>query len=111
MTAGINSIPIIDTDTHVVEPPDLWTSRVASRFGDQVPHVRWSEQRGEDTWFVGDTPLSGVGQPAMAGWHEPPPSHPRRWADADPTTWDASRRAAMMDDYGVRSQLLYPNVA
>ena len=111
MTAGINSIPIIDTDTHVVEPPDLWTSRIASRFGDQVPHVRWDADRGEEVWVIGDAALGAVGQPAMAGWHEHPPFHPRRWADTDPTTWDASLRAGMMDDYGVRSQLLYPNVA
>ena len=29
-SSTIDEIPIIDTDTHVVEPPDLWTSRVAS---------------------------------------------------------------------------------
>ena len=35
----VRDIPIIDTDTHVVEPPDLWTSRVSSKWGDLVPHV------------------------------------------------------------------------
>jgi uncharacterized protein len=111
MSAALSSIPIIDTDTHVVEPPDLWTSRISGKHGDQVPHVRWDDKRGEEGWFIGDTYLSGVGSAAMAGWHEHPPHHPRTWADTDPTTWDANRRAAMMDDYGVSAQLLYPNVA
>ena len=28
MSDLVSTIRVIDTDTHVVEPPDLWTSRV-----------------------------------------------------------------------------------
>ncbi len=111
MTADLSSIPIIDTDTHVVEPPDLWTSRVAAKFGDRVPQVRWDEARQEEVWVLGDKSLGAVAGAAMAGWHEHPPFHPRTWAEADPQTWDADRRLGMMDGYGIHSQLLYPNVA
>ncbi|MGY1739435.1 MULTISPECIES: amidohydrolase family protein [unclassified Blastococcus] len=111
MSSVLRDIPIIDTDTHVVEPPDLWTSRVPARLKDQVPSVRWMADRQEEVWVLGDSVLSGVGAAAMAGWHEHPPFHPRTWAEADPATWDAGRRAAMMDGYGIRSQILYPNVA
>lgn len=104
-------IPIIDTDTHVVEPPDLWTSRVSSKWGDLVPHVDWDPVAEEEAWFSGQQRLGAVGAAAMAGWHEHPPYHPRRFSDADPASWDASRRAAVMDSYGIRSQVLYPNVA
>ncbi len=31
---------VIDVDTHIIEPPDLWTSRMSSKWGDRVPHVR-----------------------------------------------------------------------
>ena len=51
----------------------------------------------------------GVGR--QAGWHEYPPSHPPRWEDADPHTWDAKLRLERMDEYGVWAQVLYPNVA
>ena len=111
MSSVISEIPIIDTDTHVVEPPDLWTSRVASTWGDLVPHVRWDDGAGEEAWFVGDQRLAPVGAPAMAGWHEYPPDHPRRWSDTDPATWDAKARLARMDSYGIQAQVLYPNVA
>jgi uncharacterized protein len=111
MSSVISGIPIIDTDTHVVEPPDLWTSRVSSRWGDQRPHVRWDDANEEEAWFMGDQRLSGVGSPAMAGWREYPPDHPRRWSDADPATWDVPARVARMDEYGVQAQLLYPNLA
>ena len=39
------------------------------------------------------------------------PSHPPRWEDADPHTWDAKLRLERMDEYGVWAQVLYPNVA
>src|SRR5580765_4744830 len=107
----LTDIPIIDTDTHVVEPPDLWTSRLSSKWGDQVPHVRWDDEAQEEGWFIGDTRLGAVGSPAMAGWHEHPPYHPRRFADTDPRSWDATARAGLMDEYNVRAQILYPNVA
>jgi predicted TIM-barrel fold metal-dependent hydrolase len=37
----MTAIPrIISVDDHVVEPPDLWTSRVSRSYGERVPHVR-----------------------------------------------------------------------
>jgi predicted TIM-barrel fold metal-dependent hydrolase len=111
MRSVISDMGIIDADTHVVEPPDLWTSRVATRWHEHVPQVRWDDVNGDEAWFVGGERISGVGSPAMAGWAEYPPDHPRRWADTDPVTWDAPTRLALMDRYGVRAQVLYPNVA
>src|SRR5258708_7363973 len=37
--------PIIDVDSHISEPGDLWTSRVSKKWGDLVPHVKWAEDR------------------------------------------------------------------
>jgi uncharacterized protein len=111
VVAAISEMRIIDTDTHVVEHPDLWTSRVSGKWGERVPHVRWDADAGEEAWFTGDIRLGAVGGPAMAGWHEYPPDHPRRWADADPTAWDPAKRLGVMDDYGIHAQVLYPNVA
>jgi len=31
---------VIDIDTHVTEPANLWVDRVSSKWGDQVPHVK-----------------------------------------------------------------------
>ena len=39
MNSIFERIPIVDVDAHITEPYDLWTSRVASKWGDQVPHV------------------------------------------------------------------------
>ncbi|MGH3804983.1 MAG: amidohydrolase family protein, partial [Pseudonocardiaceae bacterium] len=103
---------MVDTDTHVTEPPDLWTSRVSTKkWGDLVPHVRWDDQRGDEAWFVSGTRMSAVGSPAMAGWHEYPPSCPPRFTDTDPRSWDPAKRLTLMDEYGIHAQILYPNVA
>lgn len=109
--SALTDIPIIDTDTHVVEPPDLWTSRVASKWGDRIPHVEWDDDRQLEVWVSDGQKMGAVGAPAMAGWHEYAPFHPRRFSETDPTASDPRRRAAMMDGYGIRSQILYPNVA
>ncbi|MCW2498452.1 MAG: amidohydrolase [Frankiales bacterium] len=107
-----DDILIIDADTHVVEPPDLWTSRMSvAKWGDRVPHVRWDDKAEEEAWFSGDKRLGAAGAAAMAGWHEYPPFHPRRFSDADPATWDPKQRLAVMDEYGIHAQLLYPNIA
>jgi predicted TIM-barrel fold metal-dependent hydrolase len=101
---------VADVDSHVIEPPDLWTSRVSQKWGDQVPHVRYHERRREDWWFVGSRKLYGVGAFAQAGWPEFPPSHPRTLADALPAAVDPKARLAYLDSIGVYYQVLYPNI-
>jgi uncharacterized protein len=108
----VSDYRVIDTDTHVVEPYDLWTSRVSvKKYGNKVPHVRWDEARQAELWWVGDTCLGlGVAQIAQAGWKEPPPKHPLRIDDVDASRWKAQDRLALMTDYGIHAQVLYPNV-
>ena len=42
--------PIIDTDTHIAEPADLWTSRVPAAQRELVPHV--VEVDGQQRWVA-----------------------------------------------------------
>src|SRR4026207_825011 len=111
MTTSLSTIPIIDTDTHVGERPDRGPARVASKWGDLVPHVEWDEAAQEEAWYTGDERLAAAGRAAMAGWDGDPPPPPRRFADTGPVAWDATKRLALMDDYGIHAQVLYPNVA
>jgi uncharacterized protein len=101
---------VADVDSHVIEPADLWTSRVSSKWGDLVPHVRYHERRGEDWWYVGSRKLYGVGAFAQAGWPEFPPSHPRNLEEALPAAVDARERLSYMDEAGVYYSVLYPNI-
>ena len=76
-----------------------------------MPRVIWDEEKQGDWWWMGDTRLTSASKFAMAGWHEYPPDFPRHWADVNVNTWDADKRLAMMDGYGIFAQILYPNVA
>jgi predicted TIM-barrel fold metal-dependent hydrolase len=101
---------VADVDAHIIEPPDLWTQRVASKWGDLVPHVELHERRQEQVWCIGDKRLFGVGAFAQAAWPEYPPSHPLQWEDVLPAAVDPRQRLSYMDDVGVYYQLLYPNI-
>jgi uncharacterized protein len=104
-------LSIIDVDSHVTEPPDLWTSRLPeAKWGDKIPHVKWDEESQEERWFIGDGRLSAVGASACAGWPEHFPKYPPRLSDADPAAWDPSHRLQRLDELGITTQLLYPNV-
>ena len=102
---------VIDTDTHVSEPADVWTSRVSKKWGDLVPHVvRNPNGDGIDHWAIGDDLIQASGVAAMAEFDGLLPDHPRTLEDAIPASHDAKARLAYMDQEGIWAQVLYPNV-
>jgi predicted TIM-barrel fold metal-dependent hydrolase len=111
LSSDVDKYRVIDTDTHVIEPYDLWTSRLPAAWGDRVPHVKFDEKAGEDAWFFGDARVGAAASAAQAGWHEYPPQHPPSLDKVNPATWDAHKRLALMDEYGIHAAVLYPNVA
>ena len=111
MKVGSTEIPVVDVDTHVIEPFDLWTSRLPSKWQESAPYVRWDDTTEDLMWYFRDQRVFPALAPAHAGWNEFPPSHPMSWDDANPATHDLSARVTLMDEYGINVQLLYPNVA
>ncbi len=99
----------IDTDTHITEPPDVWTARVSTeKWGDLVPNVKQIE--GRDIWFIGDQPVGSPGYTSMAGFNGSVPEAPMGYEDIPKGTFDAHKRLQHMDDEGIHAQVLYPNV-
>ena len=92
--AVLEDIRVIDTDTHVSEPADLWTSRVPARWVDEVPAVGIHPETGHRHWKVGDTWLASTGFFAYAGSKDYPPRNHRELEDADPGSWNAADRLA-----------------
>jgi predicted TIM-barrel fold metal-dependent hydrolase len=110
--SALSDIKVIDTDTHVIEPADLWTSRVSvKKWGNAVPYVRWDDQAQEEAWFFGDRKVVGAAHAAFGMWKEHPPYYAARLSDVDPANLEVGPRVALMDRYGIWAQVLYPNVA
>jgi predicted TIM-barrel fold metal-dependent hydrolase len=107
LVAGIR---VVDTDTHVVEPSDLWTSRVPEKLAASVPHVEVHPETHHHHWRIGDHWLMPVGFYAMAGWRDYPPNTPCEFEEVDPGAWRAGDRLKRMDEYGIYAQVLYPNL-
>ena len=101
---------VIDCDTHVTEPGDVWTARLPAKFADQAPHIV-RDDNGFDNWAIGNSkPFIPVGHTATAGWPEPFPAAPRNMDEVPEAAYDAKARLAYMDSEGIWSMALYPNV-
>jgi predicted TIM-barrel fold metal-dependent hydrolase len=106
---GLN-VPVVDADSHLTEPPDLWTQRLPSKWASVAPRVVADEATGIDRWVIGEMPCAGVGTQSQTGWSEMPPSFPPTWEQINPACYDLGERLAWMDTHGVDAQILYPNV-
>ena len=105
-----DTIEVIDADCHLLEPYDLWTSRMATKWGDRIPHVVWSDEHGQEIWLAGDR-IVGLGAWAgHAGGSTYYPDFAKRWEDVATAATDPAVRLELMDDYGIYAELLYGNV-
>ena len=57
---GAPGYRLVDSDSHINEPPDLWTSRLPAKFKDRAPRMEHFEQG--DAWV-----LEGVKDPINFG--------------------------------------------
>lgn len=101
---------IVDADTHVTEPPDVWTERVPARWRDHVPVVARDDQ-GRDVWLLDGEHFYTVGATATAGYADVFPQFPPTYEECHPASYDATARVEYMDRFGIAAQVLYPNVA
>ena len=99
---------VIDIDTHITEPADVWTSRLPRKWGDQVPHVK--NVNGADLWFIADKPVGMPGAYSAAGHTGSFPDMRKTYADIPPAMYDAKARLAFMDEEKLFANVLYPNV-
>ena len=107
-------IKIIDADTHLSEPADLWTSRAPARYRDLVPQQRQINGRGR--WVIGgDIDLGGTGASSVVD-PQGEKTYGVGWMKLDVSEVHAASsqipaRLAMMNRLGVYAQIMYPNLA
>ena len=46
MPMNADTTPLISSDSHITEPPDLWTKRLEVSFRDRAPHYVHDNERG-----------------------------------------------------------------
>ena len=77
LPSDVDQYRVIDTDTHVIEPYDLWTSRLSvDKWGDKVPHVRGTSATRRTPGTSATERVGAAASAAQAGWNEFPPKHP-----------------------------------
>jgi uncharacterized protein len=111
----LDGIKIIDTDTHLSEPYDLWTSRAPARYRDLVPQIR-ADENGKQHWFVdGDKKIGFLSATSVIGRDgEKRPGVEFFKLDNDHVhraSYDMTARVEMMDTLGIHAQIMYPNLA
>jgi uncharacterized protein len=100
---------VLDVDTHLTEPPGVWTDRLTKKYGlDAIPHIE--RRDGVDAWYVKGTRIGSPGPSSLAGFDGVVPDGPKTFDEIDPSMFEARPRLQFMDDHGIDAQVLYPNV-
>ena len=58
MSQTLETLPIIDIDTHYTEPGDLWTSRAPASLRDRAPRLT-TDNEGVQRWVVDEDTMLG----------------------------------------------------
>lgn len=102
---------VLSSDSHVFEPPDLWTSRIDSKFKDRAPHMQRID--GADLLVVeGDQAIAGIGLISNAGARFEAPETIRDHAvfeDVHRGGFDPVQHLSDMRLDGVCGEVLYPS--
>src|SRR3989475_448909 len=102
---------ILSSDSHVFEPPDLWTTRIDAAFRDRAPRMQRID--GADQLVVeADQVISGIGLISNAGARFESPetiSGEGRFEDVPRGGYDPEQHLADMRLDGVAGEVLYPS--
>jgi uncharacterized protein len=99
---------LISADSHVLEPPHLWTTYMERKFHEKVPRVVPDGEGGEAWQFARDIPPAPIGIYASAGR-----SHADiRWtgvtfASANPGNFRGAPRLEEQDRDGISAEVLF----
>ena len=100
---------IISSDSHIIEPPDLWTARVEGRFKEKAPRVV-SEENG-DWWYIDGHRTNSFQSGAFAGVRFENPEDLRmsaKWENVRPGGFMIDDRIKDLNADGVDGEVIYP---
>jgi predicted TIM-barrel fold metal-dependent hydrolase len=106
---------ILSSDSHVMEPPDLWSKRIAPEFAEGAPQFVADETA--DWWYQEGRRVVSMGAGIQAGakfrpeeseWRFKP--YEGRFADVCPGAYEPRARLKDMDQDGIEVEVVYPTV-
>jgi predicted TIM-barrel fold metal-dependent hydrolase len=105
---------IISSDSHVTEHPEAYTSRVAKKYRDRVPHLIYDEKFGDLIAMEGLKKPIALSIASSAG-ENPKDLLTRRGKDATFEVlpkggWDPASRIEAQKRDGISAEILYPTV-
>jgi predicted TIM-barrel fold metal-dependent hydrolase len=118
---------IISVDDHVVEPPDLWTSRLPAKWQDKAPRVErdrgvfkiqggtFSFEKGAPEgdwgdWWIYDDLIYPFPKLSAAVGFENLDAEPVTFDDIRPGCWKQPERLIDMENNHVEASVCFPNV-
>ena len=103
---------MLSSDSHIVEPPDLWTERIDRAFVDRAPRIIHAD--GADWWSIdGNRSMSFLGVQTGDRFDKEAADliTAARWEDVRPAAYDPARYIEENLTDGVFGQVLYPSEA
>ncbi len=110
-----SKIKIIDADTHLTEPHDMWTKRAPASIRDRVPQVKMLD--GVRSWVIdGDKSIGTGAHPNSSVLKEGGKVRDLdkflklQFEDVHAGSSDVKERLKVMDEAGIYAQIVYPNI-
>lgn len=102
---------LVSADSHIVEPPDLWTDRIDRQFRDRAPRIERGA-RGDEFVCEGIAiPRKGIGTMATQKKYAEPDnlefSLDGYWEDVPRAAYDPLVRLGELDAEGIEAELIY----
>lgn len=106
--------PLLSADSHVVEPRDLWLTRMDVKWRDRAPRIETLEGLGDSMIVEGLKPRPLAFEGPMIEFKargvEIPKITDFRYEDTRPGGWDPDARLKDQDLDGVSGEVVYPGV-
>src|ERR1700733_11951297 len=116
-TGPFAGLKLIDADSHITEPTDLWTKRAPARYKDRVPQTGVDNSDGKSYWWVDADkkfgPDSSIAFVRKNGKKIPYYGADRMGGPRDDihaAASEAKPRVELLDQMGIYTQIVYPNV-
>jgi predicted TIM-barrel fold metal-dependent hydrolase len=110
-----STLKIIDADTHLTEPHDMWLKRAPAAIRDRVPQVKMLD--GQRCWVIdGDKSIGTGAHPNSAIFKNGGKARDLdtflnlQFEDVHPGSSSLKERLQVMDEAGIYAQIVYPNI-